>query len=264
MLYEDGRLQTIAYFSQETDLPLTLGLIVDTSGSQYRLINAERDASRQFLEQVLRAQIDRAFVVRFDRDVDVLEEPTGSVAKLDVALSRLDDSDTLGWRKRHPSEKPADRYWGTAFFDAVNESSRDLMTKYTGRKALIIFSDGVDNASTNTPLHAIAAAQRADALVYCVLFSDTNAYTGQHGHPRDVGKGLLRRISRETGGSYFEISNKLSLKQAFRRIEQELRSEYSLGYVSDQTQAGPAYRKIRLTTRRADLTVQARDGYYAS
>jgi VWFA-related protein len=263
ILCEDSQPQSIRYFSQECDLPVTLGLVVDTSGSQFRIIGAERAASRRFLEQVLREDKDQAFVLRFDRDVDLIEEPTGSFSKLDAALQQLDQTDTPGWRARHPSERPADRYWGTAVFDAVKRASRDLMMRRTGRKALIVFSDGVDNARATAPLDAIASAQRANVLVYSVLFSDPQAYTGQLGNPRGAGITLLRRISRETGGSYFAVSNKQSMKGVFERIERDLRSEYSLGYVSDQTDAGPGYRKIRLTTRREGLIVQAREGYYA-
>ena len=263
ILTEDGREQIIRYFSQETDLPLTLGLVVDTSASQFQIIKHERNAGNRFFEQVLRQDKDEAFVVRFDRDADLIREPTCSLSRLDAALDQLDATDTPGWRARHPLEAPSERFWGTALFDAVDVASRAVMAKRDGRKALVVLSDGVDNASATKPLAAIASAQRADVLVYSVLFADPDAYQGQRGDPRKIGVAILRRLSKETGGSYFEITKAQSMNKVFDRIEQELRSEYSLGYISDQKDAGPGYRRIHLTTRRGDLIVQARDGYYA-
>jgi VWFA-related protein len=264
ILEEDGRAQTIRYFSQESDLPLTLGLVVDTSGSQWQLLDAERAASRRFLEQVLREEIDRAFVMRFDRDVDLLGDLSSSRAALQAALDQLDASDTPGWRAHHPSVPPAYRFWRTALYDAVAVASRDLLMKQPGRKALVVLSDGVDNVSAAKPEEAIRSAQMADALVYSILYADPLAYSGRGINPRNRGVEVLRRLSKETGGSYFEIGRTQRLDKVFGQIERELRSEYSLGYISDRVDTAPQYRKIRLSTRRDGLLVQARDGYFVS
>jgi Ca-activated chloride channel family protein len=143
-------------------------------------------------------------------------------------------------------------------------ASHDLLMKLPGRKALVVLSDGVDNVSATKPEEAIRSAQMADALVYSILFADPFAYSSPRTNPRNRGVQILQRLSKETGGSYFEISRTQSLDKVFGQIERELRSEYSLGYISDQVDAAPGYRKIRLSTRRDGLVVQARDGYFAS
>jgi VWFA-related protein len=150
------------------------------------------------------------------------------------------------------------------------------MKKQYGRKALIVLSDGVDNGSKVTLEKAIESAQRADTLVYTILFADEQGYgggprmggrrgggRGRYPGQRPDGKKVLQRLSKETGGGLYEVSKNLSIERVFLRIEKELRSQYSLGYTSDQTQAGMGYRKIHLAARRKGLVVQTREGYYA-
>lgn len=261
LLEEDGRPQEIRYFSEESDLPLTLGLLVDTSASQWGIRQTERTAALDFFNRILRDRKDVAFVMRFDRGVEVLGGPTSARDQLESALARLDASDTPQWTAEHPLAPPGFRFGATRLFDAIVEASRRLEPR-KGRKALLALSDGVDNASAKDADSAIEAAQRADALVYSVLFSDPHAYSGQRGDPRKRGREALERLSRETGGSHFHFANVNSLNRIFRQVQQEIRNEYSLGYVSDRG-AGSGYRRIRLTTRRAGMTVQARDGYYS-
>ena len=144
------------------------------------------------------------------------------------------------------------------------------MSKQKGRKALIVLSDGVDNASKVTLGKGIEAAQRADTLAYSILFSDEQAYGGgrfggrggRGGESPDFGRGVLQRLSRETGGGFFEVSKKLSLEQTFAQIEEELRHQYSIGYTSDRA-ASAGFRIIHLVTKDPSLIVQSRSGYYA-
>ncbi len=277
-LEEDGRPQAIRYFSQESDLPLTLGLLVDTSGSQRRVLGQERSASYRFLDQVLREDKDLAFVLHFDREVELLQDLTSSRKQLESALASLELSEPrLGSRRGGPL--PRGRRGGTSLYDAVLLAADELMKKQSGRKALIVLSDGVDNGSTVSLAEAIEAAQRADTLVYSILFADPEAYGRvfgpgprlgrRRGSPRRVplelpnGKKILERLSKQTGGGFFEVSKKHPIEQIYDRVQEELRNQYSLGYSSDRPDAGPGYRKIRLTTRRSGLVVQARDGYYA-
>ncbi len=252
-LAENGHKQTIQYFSRETDLPLTLGLMIDTSLSQGKVMDAERHASARFMEQVLRPGKDQVFLMQFDMAVLTRQELTSSLKKLDDALLLVDT----------PSRE--DLYHqvggGTLLYDAVIKASKDFMQHQQGRKALILLTDGVDTGSDASLADAIDAAQFADTLVYSILFSDETYYglsfEGAHG------KSVLMRMSKETGGGFFEVSKKLSIEQIYDAIQDELRSQYSLGYVSDTPVRVSEFRKIALTTDRKDLIVRARDRYWA-
>ena len=286
-LEEGGRPQTIRYFTRETDLPLTLGLLVDTSMSQRRVLDQERSASSTFLDQVLRPNKDLAFVIHFDREVELLQDLTSSRQKLLSALELLQTPQfTRNVGSNSPTSSPGSyhRGGGTLLYDAVYLASNEMMKKQQGRKALVVLSDGVDTGSQETLAKAIEAAQRADTLVYSILFADDQAYTnwggfggyggggmGRHGggrgrypqQARPDGKKILERISKQTGGRLFEVSQKQPVEQTYDQIQQELRNQYSLGYTPDRTAAGAGYHTIRVTTKHKDEVVQARDGYYA-
>jgi VWFA-related protein len=290
-LEEDGRPQVIRYFAQESDLPLTLGLLVDTSMSQTRVLGDERKASYRFFEQVLRENKDKAFVIHFDHEVELLQDLTGSRKELETALSKLEAAERPQWGGRGGSGTGGGsgprgggrRGGGTTLYDAVLLASDDLMKKQRGRKALIVLSDGVDNGSKVSIAECIESAQRADTLVYSVLFADEESHSnpgfgsypgmGRHGggmgrrgpmpENRPDGKKILQRISHETGGTFFHVTKKLPIEQAYNQLQDELRHQYSLGYTSDRTDAGAGYRKIALTTKDKSLVVQAREGYYA-
>ena len=291
-LEEDGRPQTIRYFAKETDLPLTLGLLVDTSMSQRRVLEQERVASYAFLEHLMREDKDKAFVVHFDWEIELLQDLTSSRQKLNAALEKLDTPEYQPTRGGGmPGGGGHHHGGGTTLYDAVFLASDELMQKQQGRKALIILSDGVDTGSKVTLTRSIEAAQRANTLVYSILFSDNEAYgnargygghmggmgggMGRHGgmgypggpgYPREThpdGKKVLEQISRETGGRFFEVSKKQSIDQIYASIEEELRNQYSLGYTPDKSDAAPGYHKIHVTTTQKDLVVQARDGYYS-
>jgi VWFA-related protein len=286
VLEEDDRPQTIAYFTRETDLPLTLGLLVDTSMSQRRVLDQERSASSTFLDQVLRVNKDTAFVIHFDREVELLQDLTSSRQKLQAALELLQTpqrSQEGGGSSSGSGRRAGGGGGGTLLYDAVYLASNELMKKQQGRKALIVLSDGVDRGSKETLANAVEAAQRSDTLVYSILFSDEQAYGGGGGfggrgmggmgrrggwpgrypqQTRPDGKKILEKISKETGGRLFEVSKKQPIEQIYDRIQEELRNQYSLGYTPDRADAGAGYHKIRLVTKQKDLTVQARDGYY--
>ncbi len=293
-LEEDGRPQTIRYFAKETDLPLTLGLLVDTSMSQRRVLEQERIASYAFLEHLMREDKDKAFVIHFDWEIELLQDLTSSRKKLNVALEKLDNPEfeQSGGGGGSPGGSGGHhRGGGTTLYDAVFLASDELMQKQQGRKALIILSDGVDTGSKVTLSRAIETAQRANTLVYSILFSDKDAYGGGYGgYPGGMGGGMgrhggggmgrggpmgypqqshpdgkkvLEQISRETGGRFFEVSKKQSIDQIYASIEEELRNQYSLGYTPDKADAAPGYHKIHLTTTQKDLVVQTRDGYYS-
>ncbi len=252
---ENGRPQTLRYFSRETDLPLTLGLLVDTSMSQQKVLESERTACFHFLDQVLRENKDQVFIMQFDMAVMLRQEPTSSRPKLDEVLSAVDTPT----RQDLMSQTGG----GTLLYDAVIKASNDLMRSQKNRKALILMTDGVDTGSQAPLSAAIEAAQRADTLLYSILFSDEGYYGIPFLGGGPDGRGVLVRMSRETGGSFFEVSKKLSIEQIFGIIEDELRSQYSLGYVSDVPVRISEFRKLQLSTDRKGLVVQARDRYWA-
>ena len=175
-LADDGRPQTIKYFAKVTDMPLTLGLLVDTSLSQRRVLEQERTASYTFLEDLLREWKDKAFVLHFDSEVELLQDLTNSRPKLEAALQKLEVGDP-----RQAQSSGASLRGGTLLNDAVFLASDEIMSKVQGRKALIILSDGVDQGSKVSLTRAIEAAQRSDTLVYTILFADPGAYNNMAG-----------------------------------------------------------------------------------
>lgn len=250
-LAENGHPQTIRYFSRETDLPLTIGLLVDTSMSQERLIAAERAASFRFIDRVLRENKDQVFVLQFDL-APLLRQPlTSSRKELDQALSMVDTP-------TH-NELMAGVGTGTSLYDAVIHACTVVLRQQQNRKALILMTDGDDNSSEHSLTDAIEAAQRAETLVYSILFADSS----RQGFGAHDGRGVLQRLSRETGAGFFEVSKKVSLDDIFGTIQDQLRSQFSIGYVSDQPLVHAEFRKIQLATKQKGLVVQTRERYWA-
>ncbi len=292
VLDEDERPQTIQYFSQESDLPLTLGLLVDTSMSQRRVLPQERTASYSFLDHMLREDKDKAFVIHFDREVELLQDLTPSRQKLESSLQLLDtpESDSGGGNRGGPDGGGGRGHRGggagTLLYDAIYLASNEVMKPLQGRKAVIVLTDGVDRGSRESLETAIESAQRADTVVYSILFEGEEP--GGHGgfggprigmggpggwpgggsgrrssrEERPDGKKVLEQLSRETGGQMFQVSKKESIDEIYARIEEELRHQYSIGYTPDHPESG--YHKIHLSTKNKDLIVQARDGYYSN
>jgi VWFA-related protein len=195
-LQEDGRPQTIRYFSQEASLPLTLGLLVDTSRSQTNVLDAERNASRSFLDQMLVQPTDKAFLIHFDREVELLQDLTSSREKLRAAIELLKTPSDRE-RSNDPNDSDDSRSGsgshhggGAQLYDAVYLASNELMKKQKGRKALIILTDGVDRGSKTSLESAIESAQRADTIVYAIHFGD--AHRGDRGERDRPGGGMGR------------------------------------------------------------------------
>jgi VWFA-related protein len=307
-LEEDGRPQVIKYFTQDTNLPLTLGLLVDTSLSQRNALDQERNASKVFLDQMLTDAKDKAFLIHFDREVELLQDLTSSRDKLQAGLELLKTPqlERDGGGTPDPQSSPGSgngqprmsRGAGTLLYDAVFLASNELMKKQQGRKALIVLTDGDDRGSKESLQSAIEAAQRADTVVYSILFADgheSNGFgqqgggMGRHGggfpgagggwpgggsgggrgggrYPQEVradGKKILDQISKETGGRLYEVSKKVAIDQIYDSIAEELRTQYNLGYTPDKGNGETGYHKVSLVTKQKDMTVQTRDGYYA-
>jgi VWFA-related protein len=288
LLDEDGRAQVIRYFSRETDLPLTLGLLVDTSGSQRNVLADERLASYHFLDKMMRDK-DMAFVIHFDFEVELLEDLTSSRQTLRKALDELEigtgrrQQGNQGGGGGYPGGRGGRGGGGTDLYDAVYLGADEIMRKQHGRKAMIILSDGVDTGSKYPLTQAVESAQRSDTLVYSVLFSDPDAYGGTGmpggfgGRRRGMGGGMppgrgmgnaedgrkvLQRIAAETGGRFFEVSKRMPIDKVYEAIQEDLRSQYSIGYTPEGAPNSSEYRRIHLTTKQKGLVVQTREGYY--
>jgi VWFA-related protein len=309
-LNEDGRAQIIRYFSRESDLPLTIGLIVDTTPSESNMLDEERRASRTFLSKMLRPDKDKAFLIQYSNEVELLQDVTSSPGKLDAALNLLERHEfggrgagrgSGGGRGRGgggaggPGGSGGRNPYATVLSDAVYLASDEIMRKQKGRKALFILGDG-DHIGSREEM-AINAALRADTIIYAIRIYDKD-FGGHGGGMRGMGRipgvggpGMggprrgggpggggpgrggpggrdrshekedLQTLSRRTGGAYFEVGKKETLEKIYGKIEEELRSQYSLGYTPEaNAQAG--YRRIQVAVQKKDLVVQGREGYY--
>jgi VWFA-related protein len=279
-LLVDGRPQAISYFSRQTSLPLTLGLLVDTSASMLRVFDAERTASTRFLKQVLRNPEDRAFLVRFDWDVKLLQPPTSSRRRLQSGLGVL-DSQT--WYQRQMEERrnaaPRHNRASTTLYDAIAQSATLYMKGQAGRKGIILLSDGVDDGSANSLSDAIGAALRSDTLIYSIhVFkahpdvvetqsarSSSPAVSPEEQRRKsavEFGKQVLMRLSEQTGGGFFEMTDPGATGSIFAQIEDELRSQYNLGFTPVPASSSPGVHTIVLTTTVSGATVQTRGSYF--
>src|SRR5262249_24136411 len=209
-IFEDGKEQKITSLTRETDLPLTIGLLVDTSASQERLIDIERRAADQFFSKVLRPK-DEAFLIQFGAESELLQDSTNSPRLLREGLNQLRLSVPVGGL--HPGPVPTmQNQAGTVLYDAVYLAANERRKSEVGRKAVILITDGVDTGSKISRDKSIEAAQKADSVIYSIYYVDRAAYGGGGFGSYNIGgggEGELRRMSSETGGQVFSVSNKL-------------------------------------------------------
>jgi VWFA-related protein len=263
---EDKVPQTLKSFVAETDQPLTLGILLDTSGSQENVLPLEQDAGSQFLQRVLRSK-DEAFLVSFDVNVDLLQDFTNSAHQLAHAMNKAQINTaggnggagipgagggtvpTIGDPK------------GTLLYDAINLASNEKLNQESGRKALIILTDGEDQGSRTKIGEAIAAAQKANVIVYVILIADRGFYGGFNmGYS---GYSAAKRISDETGGRLIDVGNNgKKLEAAFQQIEDELRTQYVASYTPSNIKLDETFRRISVQCGEG-TKVQVRKGYYA-
>ena len=262
-LLEDGKEQEIKYFTRETDLPLTIGLLVDVSGSQERLIDTEHRAASAFFRSVLRSK-DLAFIISFGKDSELLQDSTSSPKLLEEGLQQLRLNAGVGGL--HPGPVPtAQNQAGTVLWDAIYLAANERLKSEAGRKVIVVITDGVDEGSRKTRDQATREAQLADTVVYSIDYSDPSAYGGG-GLVFGAGGGgeaELKKISDETGGHVFKVDRKNSLEDIFRQIQEEMRSQYAIGYSPTNPKKDGTYRKLEFKMANKDYKVQARKGYYA-
>jgi VWFA-related protein len=263
---EDKAPQTLKSFVAETHQPLTLGILLDTSGSQQRVLPLEQDVGGQFLERVLKSK-DEAFLLSFDVNVDLLQDYTNNSHELAHAMSKAEINTaggngaagipgagggtipTIGDPK------------GTVLYDAVYQAANQKMNQETGRKAMILLTDGEDEGSNHKINEAIAAAQRSNVIVYTILIADRGFYGG-FGYS---GFSAMRKMTEETGGRLIDVGNNgKKLEAAFQQIEDELRTQYVATYTPSNTKLDGSFRKLSVECRGDGMKVQVRKGYFAT
>ena len=259
VLKQDGKEEPIHYFSQGSDLPLTMALMVDTSGSQRSFLGDEEQASDVFFETMLGRREDRAMLVQFDTRVLELRGLTNSAGALHLSLLNLgSQASTAG---------------GTLLQDAVYTVAKNILAKESGRKAMVILSDGGDVGSRISLPEAIEQAQRGDVQVYAIDYSAWAA-SGAAARaaliggavPRpggDPGLATLQKLAESTGGRVFTVSKTLSLREIYARIAEDLRLQYEVGYTPPTDVQPNSYHRLELRAKDKKLTVQARKGFFA-
>lgn len=267
---EDKTPQTLKHFQAENNQPLTLGILLDTSGSQQRVLPLEKDFGGQFLSRVLKSK-DEAFLVSFDVDVDLLQDYTNNARLLQRAMDKAEINTAAGNGAAgvpgigtgpvptHGTPK------GTLLYDAVYQASNEKLSRETGRKAVVILTDGQDEGSEHKIGEAIAAAQKANVIIYGILLADRMQYGSfSLGYGGDF---ALKKMADETGGRMINVGNNGSkLQAAFAQIEDELRTQYVASYTPTNSKIDGSYRKIAVeckSDQSAELKVQVRKGYYA-
>ena len=242
---EDGKRQAVRHFAHENELPLTIGMLIDTSPSVRPVFDEEKLTAESFLASILRSE-DLALVIGFDNSVTLVQDYTENMKLLKSAIDDL----TIGG--------------GTSLYDAIYLVCKEKLDHEAGRKTIILISDGEDTTSKVKFFEALLAAHQSDAVIYSI--SQGNGGFGFRGRRRSGGgdPGTLRKFSEETGGTMFFVDNKNSFKKIFDQIAQELRSQYSLGYFSTNSAKDGKYRQIKIVPRDSNYTVRARKGYYAA
>jgi VWFA-related protein len=240
LVEEDGRKQEIYRFSRENELPLSLGLLVDTSASVSRVFNDEKETAIHFLESSLKSG-DLAFVIGFESEVTLLEDYTDDPRRLRAAVNSL-----------HLGQ-------GTSLYDAVYLACREMLDKESGRKTIVLISDGQDTTSRVGLNEALVAAYHSDAIIYSI----SNRIGGFFGIRGTGSPDTLKQFSIDTGGTVFFVGGRSDLTHVFEQIGDELRTQYSLAYTSSNPARDGKYRKIRIIPRDPTFKVKARSGYYA-
>jgi VWFA-related protein len=265
LVSEDKVPQKLKNFAAETHLPLTLGIMLDTSGSQQAVLPLEQEAGGEFLERVLKPK-DQAFLISFDVNIDLLQDFTSSARLLSRAMNKA-EINTAGGNGAagipglgggtipvHGTPK------GTLLYDAIYLASNEKLSQENGRKAMIILTDGDDQGSRMKIQDAIAAAQKSNAIIYVILIADVGFYGGWGYN----GYSAAKKMSEETGGRMINVGNNgKKLEAAFQQIEDELRTQYVASYTPTNAKLDGTFRHIAVQCKGEDMKVQVRKGYFA-
>jgi Ca-activated chloride channel homolog len=240
-IYEDNQKQEIRNFARESNFPLTIAMLVDTSASVAPKLKFEQEAATNFFQSILREK-DRAMLVEFDSGVTLLQDFTSDPNKMAKQIAKLQAAG------------------GTALYDAIYTACDEKLIRESGRKAIIILSDGEDRSSDHTLKQAMEMALRAEATIFAISVSKGGFFgVGDS----QEGDSVLKDMTQETGGKIFFPFKVEDLDAAFRQINQELRSQYNLGYVSSNLRRDGKYRKIEIRVQEKGFKLNYRKGYYA-
>ena len=255
-VFEDGHEEKISFFSKEMQLPITLGLLLDTSGSEMYMLGSIQDSGDRFLRRVLKKG-DEAMIISFDTDVDLLADFTDDLSILKRAINKARiNTPGGGYIAGNPGPVPNGNSVGTALYDAIYLACGDKLNGEAGRKAIVIVTDAEDTGSKTRLEEAIEAAQRTDTVIHVLFVADRANFGG--GRP-DV----AHKLTDETGGRMIVVNSEKKLEEAFDQISEELRSQYTLGYYPTNNAKDGKFRKIRVDADNKDYKVLARRGYYA-
>ena len=251
---EDAQPQQIAFFSKEVTLPITLAMLLDTSGSEQYMLGAIQEAGGRFINRVLRKG-DEALVMSFDSDVDLLSDFTDDRGQLDRAIRKARiNMPSGGSIASNPGPIGSRQITGTALYDAIYLACNEKLNTEAGRKAIVIVTDAQDEGSKVRLEEAIEAAQRTDTVVHILLVGDSRF---------GINSGVAHKLTEETGGRTISVNSEKHLAEAFDQISEELRSQYTLGYYPTNAAHDGKFRKIKVDMSNHDLKVLARKGYYA-
>lgn len=255
-LNEDTVPQKIEFFTKSTDLPLTLALIMDVSGSQEHFEKKHEKDLEVFLREVLGPK-DRAFMVCFGNHLRLVSDYSNSPEEI------LDNFRAFDKGKKHfPEIGPGeDRDLGTAFYDSIFYSVTEKLGQTQGRQAILMFSDGEDNSSSHNMMQAIEAAQAANVVVYTIRYTETNKH-GVLSARNKYGISVMDRIARETGGMHIDAEH-TDPHTYFREIAEELRTSYELAYYPTNRTHDATFRKIVIKPKQEGVKIRTKTGYFS-
>jgi len=241
-IFEDDQLQSITNFSTETDLPLNIALLFDSSGSLHDKLRFEQNAAAQFLYSSVRRGRDQALIMTFDTTISLLHDYTDDPAILVAAMQKI----ILGG--------------STSLYDAVCEAATEKLARQAERRVIVIISDGMDNTSHVSLAKTIELVQKSDVVIYAV---STNRFGTSISPEQKMGDAVLTQLATETGGQALFPARVEDLVHCFARISEDLRSQYSLAYRPTNARRDGTYRQIRIVTPNNRHTVRSRSGYFA-
>ncbi len=248
---EDGKPQEISRFNRDTDLPLTIGLLVDISGSMYNVIETARRGASEFFRKVLREK-DLAFLITFGSELELVQDLTSSKNLLERGMSEVRGTRPTRVMTQGPIPTVAR---GTRLFDAVYLAADEKLKNETGRKLIVLLTDGDDQGSVYKPAEALKQAHLSDAVIYSFFYHEPMFGSDE---------GALKRLSGDTGGRVFDVARRGGLDQAFTQLQEEMRSQYSIAYTPTNDKKDGVFRRVEIKPKDSSLKVQARRGYYPS